>query len=579
MIPAYISDEVKSNGEKQIFSYFETDPDTKSWVVLHSLNLSEHLTRRYGEVDFIVLAPKLGIFCLEVKAGGVKRKEGVWYFVNRFGREERSSRSPFQQVREGMFAIKEAIKKKYGASHRLNKILFDWGVMFPNVNFREVDTEAEAWQIYDIDSRRVPISRYINLLAENSQEKARKNGRFNEQEAIPTVEDIEEFVSFLRGDFELFISPKERLEGTEKQLHAFTQEQYRCLDQLVDNHRCLIQGAAGTGKTMLALESARREIAKNKKVLFVSYNNLLGNWLSEQVSAQNGSYIGSFHSFLINIVGNIGDAKDSKEFFETELPRYALEKIKTSSTLAFDKLIIDEGQDLIKPSYLSVFDSLLSGGLSKGKWEIFCDFERQAIYTKLSPQEMVGLLEEKSNFAKFRLIINCRNTKQIGEEISLLCNLGRGSYLSNKLDGPAVEYYFYENKEEQLVKLNEILDRLKTKKIPAHKITILSTYRYENSVIGGGNANVVPILKLDKQSLFSRTEAATFSTIHGFKGMENSFIILADIEKLQGDEVKEILYVGMSRAKVGLFVMINKNLKSVFDGILEQSISERIKSI
>ncbi|HHV00457.1 MAG TPA: hypothetical protein GXX76_11475 [Bacteroidales bacterium] len=38
----------------------------------------------YGEIDFLVLAPKLGVFALEVKGGRVRREDGVWYFTNRY---------------------------------------------------------------------------------------------------------------------------------------------------------------------------------------------------------------------------------------------------------------------------------------------------------------------------------------------------------------------------------------------------------------------------------------------------------------------------------------------------------------
>ncbi len=110
MIPPYISPEVKSTGEKQIFELFKNDPVTESWIVLHSLNLSQHTRRLYGEIDFLVLAPGLGIFVLEVKSGEVKRKEGVWQFVNRFKEINTSPKGPFVQAQEGMFSILESIK-------------------------------------------------------------------------------------------------------------------------------------------------------------------------------------------------------------------------------------------------------------------------------------------------------------------------------------------------------------------------------------------------------------------------------------------------------------------------------------
>ncbi|GAI15729.1 unnamed protein product, partial [marine sediment metagenome] len=98
MLPPYISEQVKSTGERQIFDLFKNDPGTEDWVVLHSLGLMRHAARLYGEIDFLVLAPSLGIFCLEIKSGDIKREEGIWRFMNRFGEVTTSTRGPFQHA-------------------------------------------------------------------------------------------------------------------------------------------------------------------------------------------------------------------------------------------------------------------------------------------------------------------------------------------------------------------------------------------------------------------------------------------------------------------------------------------------
>ena len=98
------------------------------------------------------------------------------------------------------------------------------------------------------------------------------------------------------------------------------------------------------------------------------------------------------------------------EFYTEDLPLLALQAIDQGLIEQFDTIIIDEGQDLIRAEYLDVFDALLKGGLAGGKWQIFCDFERQAIYSELSSIQMLELIEQRSAFASFNLSINCRNT-------------------------------------------------------------------------------------------------------------------------------------------------------------------------
>jgi len=47
----------------------------------------------------------------------------------------------------------------------------------------------------------------------------------------------------------------------------------------------------------------------------------------------------------------------------------------------YDEIIIDEAQDLLRDKYLDVIDLILKGGLSAGRWRMFGDFEKQAIFS------------------------------------------------------------------------------------------------------------------------------------------------------------------------------------------------------
>ena len=73
MIPYRHDHEIKSSGEKIFFRKLKQEPNTEDWFVLHSLLEQQHISRKYGEIDFLVLAPNIGIFVLEVKSGRVKR--------------------------------------------------------------------------------------------------------------------------------------------------------------------------------------------------------------------------------------------------------------------------------------------------------------------------------------------------------------------------------------------------------------------------------------------------------------------------------------------------------------------------
>lgn len=152
MIPSVISPEVKSNAERRIFEWFKAAPGTDNWIVLHSLGIATHNRVIYGETDFLVLAPNLGIFALEVKGGRVRRERGVWYFTNRYNQTNSKSRGPFEQAREGIFSIMSALKKRTNSEHRAKvaSILFSYGVMFPDIEFEAGGIEEEQWQVFDL---------------------------------------------------------------------------------------------------------------------------------------------------------------------------------------------------------------------------------------------------------------------------------------------------------------------------------------------------------------------------------------------------------------------------------------------
>jgi len=582
MLPPYISEEVKSTGERQIFDLFKNDPSTENWVILHSLGLAKHTKRLYGEIDFLVLAPNLGIFCLEVKSGDIKREEGLWTFTNRFGEVSTSARSPFQQAQEAMFSLIDAVQKKFGESHRLSRLLYGFGVMFPHIVFKTEGTEIEWWQIYDRDSRRLPVKNYIDQLSKYTLKKVEHSRWFSEADSIPKKSDVDQLVSYLRGDFEKLVAPRQQLSDVEEKLNEFTAEQYRCLDELQDNPRCLFQGAAGTGKTMIALESVRRGLFRNQRVLMVCFNSLLGNWLVLQFprhELQTRVAVGSFHHFLTRM-SSVSDnvlksAAKTDQFFKYDLPILALDAIDRGAVIPFDKIVIDEGQDLIRPEYLDVFEALLKGGLAGGNWEIYCDFERQAIYSEFSAQEMLQMLESRAAFARFRLTINCRNTKPIGEEIRLMSGFESAAFLPSKVAGVPVEYYFYSDVEEEARKLESILLKLRQQKIPPQNVSILSPFRLRNSSVARVDHGTFQITDLADNPRFPVVESVTFSTIQGFKGLENSCIILTDIDRISGDEFKSLLYVGMSRAKVRLIVLIDDRARKEYNDLLKVNLETK----
>ena len=559
MIPSVISPEIKSAAEKHIFEWFRDDPRTNDWIVLHSLGIANHNRVIHGETDFFVLAPYMGLFALEVKGGRVTRNGGVWSFTNRYGKVGTKTRGPFDQAWDGVFSIVNDIKNKLDSSHKhLKKIFFGIGVMFPDVEYNTVGCDEEQWQVFDCNDGN-NVYDYIHRIFEGACKKWESlNGHEVPYDKLPSPDDIQYIADLLRGDFDKAVAISVQIKYAEEELVRLTNEQYRCIDQLDDNKRCLIEGGAGTGKTLLAIEEAKKATAQGLKVALFCYNKNLGDWFEKYFEdvPQNlrPAYVGTFHSFMAKTARDAGirlcyprNDEDAGSFYEEELPLSICAALQQLREPRFDKIIVDEAQDLISSNYLDVFDKCISGGLSRGRWTFLGDFSQQAIFSQsVSADEMKEMIEDRTSFIRFKLTVNCRNTRTICDEISLVTDFKAPSDVWSKVDGMPVQYLTYRDKAEERIKLIDTIQMLVDSHISAKKISILSPLKRENSIVSDVEEFDIRDYKTYGNNKFS------FSTIKSFKGLENAVIILVDIDSISD---KQLMYVALSRARTALYVI------------------------
>ena len=570
MIPSVISPEVKSSAERKIFEWFQNAPGTDKWIVLHSLGIATHNKVIYGETDFLVLAPKLGIFALEVKGGRVRREDGIWYFTNRYGKTNSKVRGPFDQARDGIFSIVDAMKKRIDFEHRhIGNVLFGYGVMFPDIEFTSTGIEEEQWQVFDSRDG-ANVKQFIKRLSDGTKAKWEFHyGPVNDSK-LPDSSDVRYMASLLRGDFDCTVPMSAQLRNASDALIALTKEQYRCLDQLDDNPRCLIQGPAGTGKTLLAIEEVKKSVARGEKVALFCFNANLADWLSSYFEnmpeAVRPKYIGTFHKYMTQVAREAGllpiypqDSDKIQQYYQSDLPEAAAIALLDGGEL-YDKIVVDEAQDLIRDSYLEVMSTCLEKGLSRGRWTMFGDFSMQAIYADgMSGAGMIEKLEEQTAFIRFKLTINCRNTKPICKEIETVTGFKAPHNLWTKVDGPPVQYITWSTMENQCKKLQTLLKQLADAHISPEQITILSPKRRDDSVVSMLDGYPIKDFKVP---IGVNT---TFCTIQAYKGLENTVIILTDIEDFSSDK---LMYVGLSRACSGLFILETDAAKREYDDLL-----------
>lgn len=570
MIPSQISDDTRSPAERRVFEKLRDDPGTTDWVVLHSLNLTRTAKWQFGEIDFVVIVPGNGIVCLEVKGGGVACHSGQWSSIDRNGNYHRLGKSPFEQARESMFALKQAIEHHFGSGDEA-RCPIAYGVVFPDVACPPISPEFERWEVIDHHDLGEPIYRHVMKIVRN---RLRESQPYRGTK-LPTTSQAKSITSFLRPDFEMVVTKNVIIGRVEEKLISLTEEQYIYLDMYEDNPRCLFKGAAGTGKTMLAVEFARRAARDGKKTLVVCFNRLLAAWIRDQIG-MDGVVANNWHDVARRFIlkSSIRDdfLEEERESLESDDDRYvsqffeetyhlyageALEEHIKREGAPFDCLVIDEAQDILGDENIVEFlDYSLKGGLSEGEWAVFGDFTSQQALFAIPPDPDKVLDNYADNITRANLKLNCRNTPQIADEMSkvsgfdIKCKIGAGMSMGVRRKRWSTP--------EHLVKYldDEVEGLVKRDKLRIEDIVVLSPNQLKNSPLSEvGRLGGFPIADITQRDMEIAYPSVRFSTIHAFKGMESPVVILVYDQKRDDERLKSLLYVGMSRAKSLLILM------------------------
>jgi hypothetical protein len=564
--------EFNSDGEKMVYNALVRD--CPEYIVLHSVFLNRHIKNISGEVDLLVLIPGQGFFCLEVKHGGVERlSDGRWKFTNRDGKENIKSKGPFQQVKEAMHSLRNSFPLIFNNNQqqidRYNKFMFGSGVMLTSLDeFNNLGTEGEKWELF-LRGNLKKIRSYFENLSNKWHQKyaATPNAHYwyDDKDSRPTKKDCELFRNALRGDFRYDYALINRIADDEYKIKEFTEQQFDLIDSTYDNPRNLILGGAGTGKTIMALEIARRKASEGLRIGLFCFNRLLGMDIKDKINNLstdfiiNNSYAGTLDSFMLLDLKKQVPLDAGQDFWASELPTdFFLEYEEKPEKEKFDYLIIDEIQDLLKEERLDIIDTLLKGGLKEGNWTFLGDLSNQAIYLDGSQEEALDRLTKRANYSKLKLKYNCRNPKNINNLNANVTGCEKLMLREGMPEGQS-KILFYRDIQSLILELEKIINELKNKKIPESKITLLSP----NSLQLEDNS--VLIKKALKNGVVKET-------IKSYKGLENTYIILMGFNEVNTENILRELYVGISRSKFGLYLLLSTSLKSDFEHLISKNL-------
>lgn len=562
MIPAVIDPGTPSPGERDVFRRLESDPLADGWTGIHSLYLPNHVRQVSGELDFVILVPEKGILCLEIKAAAsIARRDGLWFY----GKEAKGDpRGPFWQAAEGMHSLRERLAKRCPAAGRA---VFWSAVVLP---YTSLDLESEEWHPWQlIDSARYRSASLaascIDVLdrARHFLEGKDSARWFDPKSTIPTEADCDEIARVLRPDFEAFQSPRARRKQESAELKRYTQEQFAALDAMSLNPRVVFEGPAGTGKTLLAVESVQRAAAAGKRTLLVCFNRLLGSWLRRETESLGDRVVaGTLHSHMLAVAELGHPPEDTPSFWQDELPVLALERLlDAEGREPFELLVVDEAQDLLDDRYLDIVDMSLAGGLSSGEWRMFGDFERQAIYGS-GGASLAGFLAGRGAGAPaFSLRTNCRNKPRVATLVRVLSHLEPDyARVARPDDGVEPELRFCAGTESGAEALVRALSELRSGGYRSADVVVLSP-----SASGCSAARITEQPWCDRLRPLSEPDDGghiRHGTIHAFKGMEAPVIVVTDLVDVSGPGAEALFYIAVTRPTERLILLLPESARA-----------------
>ncbi len=513
----------ESRAERKVFDRLKAAfADRSDWhlTALHSLNLPSHAYKRFGEIDF-VLVGRPGLFVLEVKGGGIACHDGLWTTTDRGYARERLRESPFRQAESALHALCRRLERHLGGTV-VARFPIGYGVIFPDCIWDQVGGEWDRAVLADMRAVR-DLERWLSSLFRHWH---RQHEAVAGQVPAPDLGTIGSVIGFLRPEVEVAVPLHVQVEEIAERVSALTEDQIGLLDAIEGNPRLLCSGGAGTGKTFLALELARRWAAEGAQVLLACQSSWLRHWLAERFASPNVT---------------------------VALATKAALAARRAGVERFDALIVDEGQDLLQLELLGALDRVLAGGLAQGRWCLFHDRNSQAgLFGPAEPAALARL--DSFGPTRLRLTTNCRNTRQIIDLVKT--RLGADIGVRGSGDGPAVRVHQCRTNADGVALLADEIARLTGPGgLAPREITLLSPRPFPESTAarlpsGVGSSIVV----LDAYALRAFPPSAmSFAGIAEFKGLENEAVIVIDLPPQT--EPPAVHYVALTRARTCLSVI------------------------
>lgn len=523
MIPSNVSHEEfhGSVGEEKIYNALSKLPD--EYVVFHSVHWNKARPSGnivWGESDFAVFHPSRGLIVIEVKSGGISCKDGRWFQTNTLtGECKQMKRPPMVQAERSKFTFADLLA--YSKLETVKEYWVECAVWFPSVADRNkigsMPCEYSIGNVLlqqDLENPAAAIARMFDFY--------RMHASFRASKA-----ESDEVIRILAPSFDAIPNFSGKAFEQDYYFNRMTMEQSYLLDYLEEQRVAAIQGGAGTGKTMLAIEKARR-LAETDQVLFLCFNHHLLQYLQKTYSVEipnvtfaNLPLLTCRHMKVSDAGGDEGISHYLNDYDKYSWP--------------YKHIIIDEGQDFLE-YHLELLYAIAE--ITDGCFYVF--YDKNQLVQQRQTLDWVNRIE-----CRLVLSCNCRNTRNIA--VTSYKPLGIDK-IKMRVDIPGQKptMHLTQNIDDARQTIGNIIRNYTRQGIQKKQIVILTVKTEEASLLSGVSSVAGYTLAQSRDS-----NGIMFTSSRKFKGLESDVVIIVDVDDscFLDDEKRRVFYVESSRAK------------------------------
>ncbi|MBW9093329.1 NERD domain-containing protein [Microbacterium jejuense] len=563
MIPAYPREGANAS-ERKVFTALEGIQGRDDWVAIHSLGIGRHASAFQGEADFIVLAPGLGILVIEVKSPAfVEYKGGDWYL----DRVPSPRKDPLKQLDGARRSIRHHLRERdlLTGSEPIARLV--WFTSIGRHQFENKtpgDLQFFEWELGWSDDLAKPTRIVEKTLAEYNRWYSSVDEVANDPAAL-TAERVDLIADALVSDFVAKQTPEERAHERRVTEMKLLGSQEVVLELIDTNDHVYFEGPAGTGKSYLITQSARRLNREGRKTLVACWNVLMADELQRFVGGLPNVDVTDVNSLMLRLVGMPANPPDAPhEWYTRDLPEQALAVLREKPHLGgYEAICIDEFQDVAgNLLVLELIFALAGTGRPASTKLVFAGDSRQQIMRRVDEQVNPFAIAKSliPDLVHVRVRRNCRSVPGLTSAVewTLRQQLGYTRHrVAKSVPGGLTTIDIVDGNETGA--LASALRELLQHHAP-EDIVVLSPFAEKRSLAGRLRSHAEKTQderwlrkQLQSEGLPGRIR---WRSVFKFKGLDADAVVVTDLGAdatefiaSQGLDWNDLLYVALTRAK------------------------------